>query len=165
MESAEEKNDADHVPFGGIFGKSVIVRILEQFVTDPDFSYSVSDLADFAGCSIPAAKQALDQLVKINLIRKQNKNEKRPIYMINRNSNRFVALTLLSYAVGDDNYSTSIMLDAARELVNSVGQPNSTAVTMSTNPTLASVLEGSYYLPEDRSPSGSQIMKGGWSNQ
>ena len=52
------------------------------------------------------------------MIYQANKNDKRPLFKINKKSNRFVALTFLSYAILDDIDRTDLMNAAIKEYIN-----------------------------------------------
>lgn len=101
--------------FGGILGNSIIIKVINEFIADPDEPYSISYMHDLINASKPAIKDAFENLLKTGLIYISNKNYKRPLYKINKKSNEFIALTLLSYAVLDDTNKTDIMDNAIKE--------------------------------------------------
>ena len=51
------------------------------------------------------------------MIEQVNKNNKRPLFKIDKKSNRFIALTLLSYAILDDINKSDIMNEAIKEYI------------------------------------------------
>jgi hypothetical protein len=108
-------NDSIEMPFGGLLGNSVIVRVLQELVADPTSTYSQSDLSKLTESSMPSVKDAIVRLEGIGLLRKTNKNKKHPSYVVVSRSKSFIALTLLAYAVLDDRQGSSIMEDAMSE--------------------------------------------------
>lgn len=102
-------------PFGGLLGNGVIVKVVQEFVADPDSTYSLTDLANFTGSSVPAVKEAIEKLLATGFVQKVNKNPLRPNYMAVSNSNRLLAMTLLSYSVVDDEKGSQLMENAIRE--------------------------------------------------
>ncbi|MEM3448559.1 MAG: hypothetical protein QXP38_06750 [Nitrososphaerota archaeon] len=112
-------------PFGGIFGKTVIASVLEQFIVDSDVLYTVKDLAELTEHSQKAVRNALNQLVATNLILKikdktMDKTGNGYLYGLNQEASRSIALSLLIFAIGDDRYSTSVMLYAIREVAKDI---------------------------------------------
>ena len=104
--------------FISILRNGVIIKVIQEFIADPDEPYSISYMHELAGSSKPAVKDAFNLLLKSKLIYQANKNDKRPLFKINKKSNRFVALTLLSYAILDDNDLTELMKAAIKEYIN-----------------------------------------------
>lgn len=97
------------MPFGGIIGDSVRIRLLEEFISDPDNpTYSLADLARYTASSPPAVKKELTKLLKQGFIKVTNKNTHRPTYQVDTKSKRFFILTLLSTAVLDDKNGTEL---------------------------------------------------------
>ena len=103
--------------FTSILGNSVTLKVIQEFIADPDEPYSISYMHELTGSSKPAVKDAFNLLLKSKLIYQANKNDKRPLFKINKKSNRFVALTLLSYAILDDNDRTDLMKAAIKEYI------------------------------------------------
>lgn len=103
--------------FTSILGNSVTLKVIQEFIVDPDEPYSISYMHELTGSSKPAVKDAFNLLLKSKLIYQANKNDKRPLFKINKKSNRFVALTLLSYAILDDNDRTDLMKAAIKEYI------------------------------------------------
>lgn len=95
------------VPFGGLLGNSVAVRALNQFVADPYTVYTTHTVAGLAGATPPRVRDALTNLAAVGFLLKDSTNPRRPLYRANPESKRLIALTLLSYAVLDDHFSTS----------------------------------------------------------
>ena len=104
--------------FISILRNGVIIKVIQEFIADPDEPYSISYMHELAGSSKPAVKDAFNLLLKSKLIYQANKNDKRPLFKINKKSNRFVALTLLSYAILDDNDRADLMKAAIKEYIN-----------------------------------------------
>lgn len=116
MKEINSEEELQRYPFGGILGNSVTVRVLEQFIADPDSAYSISDLAKLTNSSKPAVGDSVEQLKRLSVLRTINKNKNRPQYVIRKNMYKLTALTLLQYAVIDDEQGTDLMMDAIYEL-------------------------------------------------
>jgi DNA-binding transcriptional regulator GbsR (MarR family) len=103
--------------FGGILGNGIIIKIIQEFIADPDEPYSISYMHELTEASKPAITDAFKTLLKTGLIYRANKNYKRPLYKINKESKKFVALSLLSYAALDDMNKTNTMDKALTEYI------------------------------------------------
>ncbi|MHB1811654.1 MAG: hypothetical protein ACYCPR_04490 [Thermoplasmataceae archaeon] len=121
MSKIIEDNNFVKMPFGGLLGNSVIVRVLQELVADPISTYSQSDLSNLTGSSMPSVKDAIVRLEKLGFVFKTNKNEHRPTYNVATRNKRFVALTLLAYATLDDRNGSSIMDVAMAEYIGEQG--------------------------------------------
>ena len=108
-------NNSIKIPFGGIIGNSVIVRVLQELVADPWSTYSQADLSKLTDSSKPSVKDAILRLEKLGFLRKANKNKRYSSYIVNTRSKSFVALTLLAYAALEDRQGTSLMEAAMKE--------------------------------------------------
>lgn len=109
--SLETQRDlALDIPFGGLFGDEVIAKVVEELIADPHSTYRATELAELIEASPPRVRTALRSLENIGLL--SSDGEKRPVYKINIASKRFVALTLLSFAVLDD-FEGSQCMDTA----------------------------------------------------
>ena len=103
--------------FTSILGNSVIIKVIQEFIADPDEPYSISYMHELTDSSKPAVREAFDLLLKSKMIEQVNKNNKRPLFKIDKKSNRFIALTLLSYAILDDINKSDIMNEAIKEYI------------------------------------------------
>jgi predicted AAA+ superfamily ATPase len=106
--------------FTSILGDSVLIRVVQEFIADPDEPYSISYMHELTGSSKPAVRDAFNLLLDSKLINRANKNDKRPLFKIDKKSNRFIALTLLSYAVLDDFNKTNIMEEAIKQHIGNM---------------------------------------------
>jgi hypothetical protein len=96
-------------PYGGLFGNSVIVDLLEEITADPYRNYRPKDLEKFINASSPSIRKCLSSLTAIGILEKDTGNQKHPLYRANINSKRLMALTFLSYAILDDRDGTACM--------------------------------------------------------
>lgn len=113
-EEDEKQMDAIKLPFGGLFGNTVLLRVIREITADPYREFRPKDLEVLASSSAPRIKNALEALVKQNLLENISRDPQRPVYKVNLASKRLVALTLLAYAVTDDRDGTDCMQDAIR---------------------------------------------------
>ena len=99
-------------PYGGLFGNSVIIRLLEEIVSDPYRNYHPKDLEEIVSASSPSIRESLSTLTSIGILEKDEGTQKHPVYRANIDSKRLMALTFLSYAILDDREKTNCMDEA-----------------------------------------------------
>jgi hypothetical protein len=104
-------------PFGGLLGNSVIVRVVNELVSDPYVSYTTTEVAEFTQSSVPSVRDALAVLVSEKFLTQDASHPKRPMYSVNPDSKRLIALTLLSYAALDDTLGTNHFDNAVLEYI------------------------------------------------
>ncbi|MDD3136693.1 MAG: hypothetical protein WC295_06420 [Methanoregula sp.] len=100
------------VPYAGLFGDTVIARVVEEIIADPHSVYHPKDLEDLTENSAPRIREALVTLTKFGLLKSSGK--KHPAYVVDKSKKTFVALTLLAYAVLDDKGTSDCMNTAIR---------------------------------------------------
>ena len=102
-------------PYGGLFGNSVRINIVEEIVADPYCDYRPKDLEEMTGASSPTVRKVLNDLVALGLLVKDLGDVQHPIYHPNLRSKIIVALTFLAYALTDDRekseYMDEVILD------------------------------------------------------
>jgi hypothetical protein len=103
------------LPYGGLFGDAVIVRIVQEIVADPNRQFTPKYLERLTGRSLPQIKASLDTLVNLKLLKKIQADPQRPIYETNLASNQLMALTFLAYSSIDDREGTTCMKEAVFE--------------------------------------------------
>lgn len=109
-------------PYGGLFGGSVIARVVEELIADPDSEYRIRDLSELLDASSSSVKKALNTLEDLKLVIKKNRDSQRPIYSVNVDSRTFTALTFLTYALNDDRDGTEFMLQELLDYCDSIRQ-------------------------------------------
>jgi len=100
------------VPYAGLFGDTVIARVVEEIVADPHAVYHPRDLERLTGNSAPRIREALALLTNLGLLK--SPGGKHPAYTVDTSRRSFVALTLLAYAVLDDRRGSDCMETALR---------------------------------------------------
>lgn len=113
------------VPYAGLFGDTVIARVVEEIVADPHSVYHPRDLEELTGASAPRIRDALATLVRFGLLK--SAGGKHPAYTVDRTKKTFVALTLLAFATLDDRQGSDCMNTAVRHYCETV-LPANTAV-------------------------------------
>lgn len=103
------------LPYGGLFGDAVIVRVVQEIVANPNRQYTQKYLERVTGRSQPQIKTSLETLVDLKLLFKTQSDTQRPIYEVNIASNQLMALTFLAYSAIDDRKGTTCMKDAIFE--------------------------------------------------
>jgi len=99
-------------PYGGLFGNSVIVNLLEEIVADPYRNYHPKDLEEIINASSSSIRNSLSTLTSIGILEKDIANQKHPVYRTKINSKRLMALTFLAYGTLDDRDGTTCMDEA-----------------------------------------------------
>lgn len=112
------------IPYGGLFGNSVIVNLLEEITADPDRNYRPIDLEKILGASAPSIRESITSLTAIGIMQKDAGNQKHPVYRANVQSKRLLALTFLAYAILDDRDRTSCMDEAIIDYCHRSGLVN-----------------------------------------
>ncbi len=106
-----ESNRVDK-PYGGLFGDSALIRIIEELVADPYSYYRPKDFEEVTGSSTPSVRKALTILTDIGLFKKDTRDPQHPIYQPVLSSKTLLALTFLSYAMIDDTEGTNCLEEA-----------------------------------------------------
>ena len=117
------------IPYAGLFGDTVMARVVEEIVADPHSVYHPKDLEDLTGNSAPRIREALAMLTKLGLLK--SSGGKHPAFTVDMSRKTFVALTLLAYAVLDDREGSDCMETAVRHYCETHIPPGAgdTAVT------------------------------------
>ena len=100
------------LPFGGLFGETVLAEVIEEIVADPLHHYRPKDLEDVLERSKPSIRGALQKLTALELLENVSKDAQHPLYRVNTESKRLMALTFLAYAIHDDQEGTDFMDEA-----------------------------------------------------
>ena len=101
-------------PFGGLFGDTAELRVLQEIVADPYSDYSHQELMQLTGLSDPSVRKAVSVLLEHGIIDNISKVKRRPTYRPNHGSRKLTALTFLTYAALDDRAGTDSMDEAVR---------------------------------------------------
>jgi hypothetical protein len=100
-------------PFGGIFGDSNLIRVVQQIVADPFTEYLAIDL-EMLTSNYEDTRNSIAYLVSIGfLIEREDKICS--VYKANTNSKKYIALQFLAYAVFDDKNETDTMNDIVED--------------------------------------------------
>lgn len=98
-------------PYGGFFGNAVIVQVIQEIVANPSEEIRPTDLADSLEKSYNMVNSALNTLTVLKFLQKDLGDPQRPIYRVDLNSKRLLALTFFASAVVDDRDGTDTMID------------------------------------------------------
>jgi DNA-binding transcriptional ArsR family regulator len=109
MTIQEKLEVSPKLPYGGLFGDSNLIKVIEQVMADPDIEYRPIDLEKLTKESPPTVRASLKILTSQGLLFKDETDRQHPVYRVNTESKRFVALTFLAYAVLDDMNGTDSM--------------------------------------------------------
>ena len=95
-------------PYGGLFGDTVMARVVEEIVSDPTQDFRPKYLVEMTGKSAKSIADALKKLTHLGLIEK-NGDDNHPVYRVIVPSKKFVALSFLAYAMLDDRDGSDCM--------------------------------------------------------
>jgi len=107
-------------PYGGLFGSSVLAQVVEEVVSGPTMEYRPGYLEELTGASAPSIRAALATLVDHGLLARGKETGRHPVYRVNAASKKFVALSLLAYAMLDDRDGTDCMDEAVYDYYSKV---------------------------------------------
>lgn len=96
-------------PYGGLFGESIQTNVVEEIVAEPYVDYRPKNLEKIIGASSPSIRKALNNLAELGLLIKEESDKQHPIYRVNRDSKKLIALTFLAYSVIDDRDGSDCM--------------------------------------------------------
>ena len=117
--SAGYDREFSDIPYAGLFGDTVIARVVEEIIADPQSAYRPRDLEELTGASAPSVRDALSTLARLGLL--ASSGGKHPVYTVDRSQKTFVALTFLAYAVLDDRERSDCMHTALRHYCETLG--------------------------------------------
>ena len=120
------------IPYAGLFGDTVMARVVEEIVADPHSVYHLKDLEDLTGNSAPRIREALTLLTNLGLLK--SSGGKHPAYTVDMSKKTFVALTLLAYAVLDDREGSDCMETAVRHYCETRTTPGTGDMTAAAAP-------------------------------
>lgn len=96
-------------PYGGLFGDNIQINIIEEIIADPYDDYRPRYFEEITGASPPTIRKALNNLTNLGLIEKDTRDRQHPIYRLNFNSKKQIAMTFLSFALVDDRDESDLM--------------------------------------------------------
>ncbi len=105
-------------PYGGLFGNTVLAQVVEEIIADPTMDYRPGYLEEMTGRRPPSIRAALRTLVRLGLIENISSDMQHPVYRVVARSKKFIALSLLAYAVIDDRDGTGCMDMAIQDYYN-----------------------------------------------
>lgn len=96
-------------PFGGLFGDTAELRVLQEIVADPFSDYTHHDLMELTELSDPSVRRGLHVLLDQGIVANVSNDRRSPLYRPNRASKKLTALTFLAYAILDDENGENSM--------------------------------------------------------
>ena len=132
-ELPEELEEFLDKPYGGLFGNTVLAQVVEEIVADPTMDYRPRYLEEMTGKKAPSIREALRVLVRLGLIENVSSDVQHPVYRVVVESKKFIALSLLAYAVIDDRDGTDCMNTAILDYYNRVLRAKAEPLAVATN--------------------------------
>jgi hypothetical protein len=117
--AASEISKETRPPYDGLFGDSNHIRVIRQVIADPFTKYRPIDLEMLTKNSAPTVRESLRILSSLGLLIKDESDHQHPVYRVNTESKRYLALTFLAYAVLDDRNGTDCMDDVVADYYDS----------------------------------------------
>ncbi len=114
VRSIRDTVDVVDAPFGGLFGSISQQKVLQELVADPYSTYTPRDLTELTELTEPTVREAIAALLQLGILRNISRRRMRPVYQVNLDSKRMVALMFLSYATLDDRYGEDHLSDAVK---------------------------------------------------
>jgi len=136
-------------PYGGLFGNTTIAKIVEEIVADPTMEYHPKYLEEMTGVSAPAVRESLKTLTKLGLIDNISEDPRHPAYRVNIESKKFVALSLLAYAMLDDRDGSDCMNTAILDYYHSWLRYDDEPLAMATDCSFSTQSGECYHLVGD----------------
>ena len=106
-------------------------HVVEQVVADPYSEYRPKFLQELEKASAPAIRRALADLTRLRLLIKDSSDRQHPVYRVNLDSKKLMALTFLAYASVDDRDGSDCMdfaiVEYCRTYLNEKLQPTAVA--------------------------------------
>lgn len=109
-------------PFDGLFGNTVVARVLAELIADPYRSYRAKELVELVESSPPSVRQALTILSGTGLVGVDQSDPRHLEYFVKVSNRRVAALTFLLMAAVDDR--TSGEADLLGEAIADYAQRN-----------------------------------------
>ena len=120
--SASCTSKGTRLPYDGLFGDSNLIRVLRQVIADPFTEYRPIDLEKLTNNCAPTVRDSLKTLTSLGLLIKDESDHQHPVYRVNTESKRYLALTFLAYAVLDDKKGTDCMDDVIADYCDSISK-------------------------------------------
>lgn len=102
-------------PFGGLFGDTAELRVLQEVVADPFSDYSHHDLMELTELSDPSVRRGLRVLLDRGVVVNISSDRRSPLYRPNRASKKLTALMFLAYSILDDETGENSMDMAVKD--------------------------------------------------
>lgn len=112
-------SEGQRQPYNGLFGDSNLIRVIQQVIADPFTKYRPLDLEMLTKNSAPTVRDSLGILTSLGLLIKDESDHQHPVYRVNAESKRYIALNFLAYAVLDDRSGTDCMDDVVADYYDS----------------------------------------------
>lgn len=120
--AASDTSQGPRLPYDGLFGDSNLIRVIRQVIADPFTEYRPIDLEMLTKNRAPTVRESLGVLTSLGLLMKDESDHQHPVYRVNTESKRYLALTFLAYAVLDDRNGTDCMNDVIADYCDSEQQ-------------------------------------------
>jgi len=132
-ELPEELEEFLDKPYGGLFGNTVLAQVVEEIVADPTMDYRPGYLEEMTGKKAPSIREALRVLVRLGLIENVSSDAQHPVYRVVVESKKFIALSLLAYAMIDDRGGTDCMNTSILDYYNRSLRAKAEPLAVATN--------------------------------
>lgn len=146
-------------PFGGLFGDTAEIRVLQEIVADPFSDYTHHDLMELTELSDPSVRRGIRVMLDQGIVMNVSSDRRSPLYRPNRDSNKLNALVFLTYAIIDDRTGESSMDEAIRDYCEPRGSYVDLLGLSAKNNGRQSVNGARVYLSQDATKSLSGVLR------
>lgn len=145
--ATSEISKGPRLPYDGLFGDSNLIRVIRQVIADPFTTYRPIDLEMLTKNRAPTVRDSLKILTSLGLLIKDESDHQHPVYRVNTESKRYLALTILAYAVLDDRNGTDSMNEVIADYCKSElrGSSHEIGETYDLSRPLSGVGTGAYF--------------------
>jgi hypothetical protein len=102
------------VPFDGLLGDTIHLKVLATLIAEPCRQFRIVDIAEETGSNSGTISKILRLFEGLKFIEEVVPGAKHPVYRVNCESNKLVALTMLALAIKDDRDGSELMNDTIR---------------------------------------------------
>jgi hypothetical protein len=98
-------------PFDGLLGDTIHLQVLANLIAEPCKQYRIKDIVEQTESNPGTVSKVLRTLEELRFVEEVVPGAKHPVYRVNCESNKLMALTILALAIKDDRDGSELMND------------------------------------------------------
>jgi DNA-binding PadR family transcriptional regulator len=118
-EKLSEKKD-NRLPFDGLLGDSIHLKVLANLIAEPCRQYRIVDIAEEIESNPGTVSRVMRTLEDLGFVEEVVPGAKHPVYRVNCESNKLMALTILALAIRDDRDGSELMNDTIKHYCQNI---------------------------------------------